>query len=264
MALRPPTTMSRERILEFGGAGLGKSYDFYCIALLSKITKSDAVFYVVDTDVSAWRMLSDPKFTGLFDADGNTPTVVVKEVYDWESLLVAMGEVQQAMRPQDWLMVDMISPTWDWVQGAFTDKIFNKDLDTYFLEARKAQRSSGDKGGSFEGWKDWPVINAMYGKFTQMLLRCKGNLYCTSEQKKINSDTTEKDTKLLFGPYGFVPVGQKRNPHLFQTILWKIASRPEVWEVTTIKDRSRSQLAGAPIKDFAKDYLVKVAGWKLA
>jgi hypothetical protein len=262
MSLHPPTLMSRERILEFGGAGLGKSYDYYCIARLAKLTKSDAIFYVVDSDVSAWRMLSDPAFAKLIGDDGMPTNVVVEEVEDWEGLMKAMEKIHKKMRPQDWLMVDMISPLWDWVQAAFTEKVFSKDLDDFFVAARIAAKGQKESN-AFEGWKDWPVINAMYGKFTKMLLTCKGNLYVTAEQKKLSGETAEKDTRAMFAMFGFIPVGQKRTPHLFQTVLWKIATTPETYELTTIKDRSREKMAGMAVGDFAKDYLVKIAGWKL-
>lgn len=266
MALRPPTTMARERVCAYGGAGVGKSNDFYTIARLALLTKSDAIFYVIDTDVSAWRMLTDPAFSSLL-SDGEPLNIVVHEVEDWDELMAAMVKVNALMRPQDWLMVDMISPCWDWVQAKFTEKVFSKNLDDYFLEARKAAKASGSDGNAFEGWKDWPVINAMYNRFTTLLLKCKGNLYCTAEQKKVG-DMTEKDTKAMFAGIGQMPVGQKRTPHIFQTVIHKTKTvrpgHPTTWEMnSTPKDRSRQNWTGEAVGDFAKDYLVKTAGWKL-
>ena len=163
-------------------------------------------------------------------------------------------------------MIDMISPTWDWCQGAFTDGVWGQDLAEYFLQARKASRDSTKNENAFEGWKDWPVINAMWARFTTMLLKCKGNLYCTSEQKKISTEA-QTDTKIMFAKVGGIgPVGQKRMPHLFQSVLWKTQpARPGVseWLITSVKDRSREDLRDKEVKDFAKDYLVKVGGWKL-
>lgn len=265
MALKPVTTRARERIMSFGGAGLGKSYDFYTIARLALKTKSDAMFYVIDTDESAWRMLTDPAFADLL-FDGEPLNIEVIEVGDFDELMKAMETINKKLRPQDWVMIDMMTPVWDWVQAKFTEKVFSKGLDDYFLQARSAQGDGA--GNAFEGWKDWPVINSMYGRFTSMLLKCKGNLYCTAEQKKVNADTTEQDTKLLFSIHGFVPKGQKRDPHIFQTVLWKTAdgnpSKPMQWQMTTVKDRSREMLKKKTINDFAKDYLVRTAGWKLA
>jgi hypothetical protein len=265
MGLRSPNTRQRERILSFGGAGLGKSYDFYTIAQLALKTRSDAKFYVIDTDVSAWAVLSDPCFADLFDEDDNPKNIEVIEVEDWDGLLKALAIVRKKVtgRPQDWVMIDMISPAWDWVQSKFSEEIFGKGTDEYFLQARKAQKAD-DKGPTgFEGWRDWPTINSMWGAFARDIVKWPSNLYCTGEQKKLNTDQAEKDTKVTFGPWGFTPVGQKRLPHNFNTILWKTALKPGEYKMTTVKDRGRAQHKAITVDNFAKDYLVKTAGWKL-
>lgn len=260
----PPPGKARERILSFGGAGQGKSYDFYTIAQLAQTTKSDAKFFIIDTDVSVWRMLTNPTLNRLTDTDGNPiPNLIINdEVDDWFSLMKAVKEFQAQMGPNDWLMLDMLSPAWGWVQSAFTEQVFGQGTDEYFLQKRAAMKNPA-KEKAFEGWTDWPVINTMYKGLQQALLTTPGHLYCTAEVKAINSDSAEKDTRLQFGPHGFVPVGQKRDPHIFQTVILKAATRPEQYEAITVKDRSRTQMKGLPITNFSKDYLVNIAGWKL-
>ena len=264
MALQPKNTHTRERIMSFGGAGMGKSYDFYTIAQLAQMTKSDAKFFIIDTDVSAYRMLEDPSLDRLTDTDGNPiPNLFIEDqVFDWESLAGAIKRCHAQMGPQDWMMLDMISPAWSWVQSAFTEKVFGQGTDDYFLQKRAAMRDP-KREKTFEGWTDWPIINTMYKGFTNALLRTPGHLYATAEIKAL-SDMAEKDTKFMFGPYGVQPVGQKRDMHLFQTVILKTATRPGQYEAITVKDRSRPPMAGTPINNFAKDYLVKAGGWKLA
>jgi hypothetical protein len=248
--------------MAFGGANAGKSYAFYTIAKRALQTKSDAKFYVVDTDVSVGRMLSDPAFESLVGDDGQAVNIEFEDVDDWDEFITAVEKFQARMRSQDWLMLDMLGPTWDWCQGAFTDKVFHRDLDEYFL-AKRAAMKNPEKDKMFEGWVDWPVINKMYLKLQNLILKSPGNLYACNESKALARDQAEKDTKALFGPHGVVPVGQKRNPHLFQTILWFTEPRPNEREVITVKDRSRTKLEGVGIRDFSIDYLVKVAGWRL-
>lgn len=244
--------------MAFGGSNSGKSYDYYNIALRSQKSGSDAKFYIIDTDVSVGRMLDDPAFADLVLPDDQWD-----DVDDWAELTASIKRFGAVMRPQDWLMIDMLSPTWQMCQDHFTHSVWDKSLEDYFLQKRASMKNP-EKEQAFAGWTDWPVINSMYGAFQNSLLRCPGNLYVTSEVKALNRDQAEKDTKALFGPFGVVPVGQKRNPHLFQTILWHQELRPDHRVLTTVKDRSRQKVQGVEVKDFAIGYLVKVAGWKLS
>lgn len=263
MPFHNPSNIFRERILVFGAAGSGKSYGYYTLARLALTTKSDAHFYIIDTDESVGRMLVDPAFESLTDDDYNPYNITFESVSSWEELTTALTHYQGIMRPQDWLMIDMLTPSWDWCQSYFTNQVFGKNLDQFFLEARRSM-SQKDKGGSpFEGWRDWPTINQIYAAFQTQLLRCKGNLYCTAEIKSVNRDTMDKEAFALFGPHGVQPSGQKRIPFLFSTILLTAEPRPNVRTLTTVKDRSREPLAGFEVGDFAKDYLVKTGKWKL-
>jgi len=266
MAFHSPSR-SRERILSFGGAGQGKSFDFYTIAELSALTKSEAKFFVIDTDVSVWRMLENDALKHLTDGSGNpVDTLIIDdEVCDWQTLNAAIDRFQKAMVPErgDWLFLDMMSPAWGWVQSYFTERVFGQGTDEYFLQKRAAMKNPA-KEKAFEGWTDWPVINTMYKSFQQRLLTTPGHLYATAEMKALSADQAEKDTRLLFGPHGVIPVGQKRDPYIFQSVLWKAATKPGNFEIITVKDRSRDFLKGAPVANFAKDYLMKVGGWKLA
>lgn len=256
MALAPHPGIS-ERILVMGGWGQGKTYDWLSIARLAKQTGSEAKFYVLDTDNAVGHMLA-MEFEGLAVESGGN--VVLYPCFDWRMLTKALDEILTKMRPADWLVVDLISPTWDWVQEFFTEEVFAKDLDQYFLEARKANKQSG---GGFEGWKDWPVINGLYKSFQNKLLRVPGHLYATASVDIINNETVDKDIKIAFGPHGVKPKGQKHTPHFFHTVLWKNSARQGEWRIITIKDRGREMLAGQPVANFAVTYLKNVAGWTL-
>ncbi len=254
--------------MAMGGAGSGKSFNFYTIAKRALATGSDAKFYVVDTDESVGAMLSDDAFVdSLLDENGSPINIEFADVGDWTELTSAVDKFQKKMRVQDWLMVDMLGPSWDMVQNHYTNTVFHSDLGDYFLQKRAAMKNP-QKDKMFEGWVDWPVINGMYKDLQNSLLRSPGNLYVCNEGKALSRDQAEKDTAALFGPYGVVPVGQKRNPHLFQTILWTQEIRPGHREVIVIKDRgreskTREKMQGKKIGDFAMQYLVSACGWKL-
>lgn len=266
MALyNPYSSLFRERIMVFGSAGMGKSYNFYTIARLAKNTGSDARFFIVDLDESVGRMLVDPGFRDvLMTPDLQAVNIIFETAEDWVSLNGVVEKFQKMMRPQDWLMIDMLSPTWTMVSDFYTNEIFHKSLDAYMLEKRKElQKAGGKDSGTFDGWKDWDKINALYDAFALKLLRCPGNLYVTSEQKSYASQNATKDDKNTFGPWGVMPVGKKSMPHKFSTILWEKQDRPGEYTLTTCKDRSRTDLAGAKVNDFSVDYLVNTAGWRL-
>lgn len=268
-------TNTRERILSFGGAGFGKTYDFFTIARLAAQTGSDAHFYVVDTDESAGHCLIDPAFKDLWNEDMTAlKNVTIINVSYWDNLLTALTEVQGTLkqgvwtvpgvlRPQDWLMIDLLSPTWSWVTDWYTNRVFHKGLDEFFLQQRQAMNPTDKKMKGLEGWKDYTIINPQYALLQDRIMRSPGNIYCTAEAKPLNNEEADKQTRMIYGPVGVIPVGQKRTPHIFSTVIWKVSNTPGVREAVTVKDRGgREYLQYRPIGDFSKDYLIKVAGWQ--
>lgn len=83
----------------------------------------------------------------------------------------------------------------------------------------------------------------------------------TAEQAAIDKND-DKEVKAAFGAYGVKPKGQKRLGHVPMTVLWLTKSRVGAWAMTTIKDRGRTEVEDEPLTNFAKDYLMEVAGWK--
>jgi hypothetical protein len=257
-----PSIDPRERILVFGAAGTGKSNNALAIA-----RKSGSHTFVIDNDMAYDRMLA----TDFTDLDN----VTVYNADEWSDYI---PHVQKAIEntttrdehgrtmSDDWLVVDMMTDTWDAVQADFVEQIHGKEIDEYFLEVRKAKKAADVKKGSalgaLEGWMDWPVINTRYSKLYKTLLKWPGHLYCTAELAQINADTDDKDTRLLFGSYGVKPKGQKRMPHIFNTVLLMSKSRVGEYRMTTVKDRGREEVEDEPVGDFAMTYLRKLAGWK--
>lgn len=267
-------TNTRERILSMGGAGAGKTYDLLTIARLAINSGSDAQFHLIDTDNASGAVLMDEEFRSLWNEDCTaTLNVHIYPVSSWDELLATLttlqGKLDQGkfvtkgvIRDQDWLSIDMLTPTYMWVQDWYTHQVFGQGYSDYFLDARKKLAAKGGEVQGFEGNKDWGIINPQYGLLQDRILRTPGNIYCTAEVKALDAQRADKATKATFGPHGVIPAGQKRTPHIFSTIVWKTMPRAKVRQVITIKDRGgREWLTGDEVSDFGREYLIDVAGW---
>lgn len=256
---------SRERILGFGHEGSGKSSAILSVARRCPNSK----FWIIDNDNSYDRLLE----TDYQDVWAQGNILFAGEHFgklplnDWDNSVLAIAQATNQMSRDDWLVVDMTSKLWPQVQDAFTDKIFGKDIDDYFLHVRKLKANAGDDKkslGAFDGWKDWPVINNMYNKgVAEKLLNCPGHLYCVAESNKLSEDD-DKGMRDLYGMFGVKPAGQKRSGHIMQTVMFFARdTRAQECKMTTIKDRGRGLWTDGVFTDFAVDYLVNTAGWQV-
>lgn len=255
MSYRPRPGLDPERILVMGVQGVGKSRGLLSVAR----RMPDAQFHVLDNDF-AYRRLLATEFEDV-DRVGN---VEVHFVDEWDDYLPLIKKLNGTLGPNDWLAVDSMTPTWDAVQGWYTEKIYGKDIDEWFLAVRKLreQNQSDKKNAAMLPGVDWQVINKVYFKLYSTILQCPGNVWLTAELQKVDDEHDGKEIKGLYGAYGVRPKGQKRLGHIVQTVLLMSKSRVGQYSLTTIKDRGRRELEDQPITDFAKDYLMKVAGWR--
>lgn len=248
--MQAPSSNYRERILCYGGPGTGKTFDVLTIASWYQKTGTVGRFHILDSDNSLGRMLATDF--------GHLTNVEVEPVYEWTDYLSNTERVVKVMTPDDWLVIDFIGPAWDACQDYYVDQVFSKGSDEFFLEARKANA----KGSALDGYKDWTVINKLYRKLPNTLLKARGHVYATSPADAINAAMEDKDVQNIFGHVGFKPRGQKHLGHTFHTCLYLMQDR-KGWKVRTAKDRGREMLKGADIGDFVTSYLMPVAGWKL-
>lgn len=258
--LRPPIR-PRELILSMGVGGTGKSTAILEVARLCP----DDTFYALDSELQNFNRLLATEFT-------DVTNVEVTPVEEWGDWVDAIPKIGAQMERDDWLIVDSGTPTWDAVQAWFVDKIHGQDIDEWFIakrienEAMKANKSGDKEVKGFAALSgssgDWQVINKVYFKhFYNALLRVPGHVYMTAEQAAIDKND-DKEVKAAFGAYGVKPKGQKRLGHVPMTVLWLTKSRVGAWAMTTIKDRGRTEVEDEPLTNFAKDYLMEVAGWK--
>ena len=153
-----PKMTTRERILTFGVQGVGKSNAILTVA--KKVPTS--TFYVIDTDYSeSYARALDSEYEGLTNVE-----ITRVSPDDWENMIPAIEEISAKMSPDDWLIFDSMSPTWESVQEWFIEKVHGQDIDDYFMEVRMKKENTKGKDskslGALEGWMDWPVINKVY------------------------------------------------------------------------------------------------------
>lgn len=260
--LRPPIK-PRERILCFGTGGTGKSTGILEIARLCP----DDTFYVADSEISNYDRLLATAFT-------DVENVEVTPCTEWQEWVDFVAKTNAAMSRDDWMVIDMITPLWDAVQGWFIDKVHGSDIEDFFIEKRIAQQKvrdsakKGDDAANKRGFSaingedgDWQVINKQIFRLYNDMMKCPGHWYWTAEQDKISKED-DKEVKAAYGAYGIKPKGQKKMPHVPMTSIWLTKSRVGAWAMTTIKDRGRTEVEDEPVENFARDYLMEIAGWK--
>jgi len=247
----------QERILAMGGMGSGKTTGWLSAAYWSHKTKSPAHFYVIDSDAAASRMLRGTKYQPL-------ENVTVYNAFEWETIQSATEDIVPKLTPDDWAVVDFMGPCWDAVQAWYVQEIYGKaNMGDYFMDIRRA-KAKGTSVQELEGWKDYGVINPVYRTWMNELVHTSpAHLYLTATTAGIR-ETDDKGLKQIFQAFGVRPVGQKHMAFQVHTVLLFQMMKQNEWFLNSVKDRERELLVGTRVNDFTRDYLVKVAGWKLA
>ncbi len=284
-------TLARERVLGMGVGGSGKTRAWLSIAKKAEQLKSPGTFYVLDTDDAVERMLSgetfsmlaprtqfmryeahaNPKLAGRWVADENAavvenPRLVVCRLDAWDTNTWSQHvdfakQFSKTVINDDWIIVDLFSPAWGEVHDFFVDSTLKQSVSAFYIAARDKN------GGALDGDKDWSNINRLYKEFTGPLARLRCHLFITTGVKALQMEGKRADARdvlTLFGAYGVKPEGQKHSHHFTHTILLFKEFQPGVWHINVVKDRERVKPETAIVhKDFAMDYLVPIAGWKL-
>jgi len=234
-----------ERIMTFGTQGTGKSFALLTIA--RRIPT--ATFHVIDTDMSeSYNRALDMTFTDL------TNVIVHRaDPDDFMDMYNTAKRVAAMVKPGDWLVVDGLTVAWAAVQSWFFTNAYGVDEDEFFMKLKKGQIE--------EDGANWTVINKRYFKLTHEIFKTAGHLYITAESTPLGKKE-ESETQKRFGAFGVKPAGQKRLGHMPNTVLLFTKMRTGMYQMSTVKDRDRMEMAGQPFGDFGVDYLVNVAGWK--
>lgn len=250
----------RERILLYSEPGCGKSSCVISIAKFLKATKSDAHIYVIDNDMS-YQMMAE--LSGL-------DNMTIYPVYEWMEYGQALKSILPKLRPNDWLVCDLISEAWPCVQEYYTNQVFGQDIGSFFLKVK----TELNKDNAFDGWKDWGYINKLYFDFTRpFVYKSPCHIIGCATADAImrpksggggQGVSDDKETISVFGAVGFKPDGQKRLKHQFNTTIFLHKSLKGEYLMTSVKDRERELLISRPVNNFALDYLKGVAQWKIS
>lgn len=248
---------SRERLLVYGGEGAGKTYDWFSIL---NSTPDDVTFYVIDTDQTVLPFIESEEFSHLGDR------IEFYEPFAWDDAMEMVEKYVENMGEDDWFVIDMLPWFWGAVQDYFTDRVFGRDSDEMWLAHREAVEDADGKGSAnpFDGMKDWTVIKKLYRKLTMSVVRAPGHVFLAAGEKELIEHFESSATMKRYEGVGAKPAGEKNSGHIVRTVLrkYKTGTRDVKYRMTTVKDRQREDQQGVEVTDFARDYLLKVAGWR--
>lgn len=248
-----------ERFCFFGEGGSGKSTAVLSMARYMPTVK----FWVNDTDVSfAYDRLLATEFQDV-DETGN---VVVLQSTDWAEFTENMDRISaDADRRADVLVVDNGTFTWQWVQDHHIQAQYGIDQDE-FLAQLKREYPDDMKGYSaaLTDNMQWPIINKKYHRgFYRHFHKWASHAIIVTQSKAISK--TEKDDDIItqFKVHGAQPAGQKDTAFVMATNILFLDRGKGKWAISTTKDRGRTKVDKMEMDEFARDYLVDIAGWKL-
>jgi hypothetical protein len=235
---------NRERILAFGPPGAGKSRTYVDI-----YDRIDGDMYVVDTDVAVARMF----------ADKDQSRLDYTEALDYETATKAIQKYAAQADPEDWLVVDLLTPTWPWCQ------------DFWAMKKGKAKKGEDLSMWMSEGKKDdydWPTINRMYNNFMLPIMQTQAHVFVVTEEVDVMEGAFEGDVDRLYKDFGVKPRGNKRVPYLFHTSLHfgtKNYKTHTEYNISAPKERVGRDCDWheEPFDDqsFVDEYLINMAGW---
>lgn len=224
-------------------------------------TDTKGSVYVVDTELP-----STIERTG-----GDLGNVIGHSVSAWEDLNTRVKNVREQGSDHDWLVVDNAANPWDMVQSYFVEKVHNAPSDTVYLDwALSGGVGGGPIGGEFG--KDWGVINKLYNAYMGQVQRFPGHVLMTTPAEVVKEPDRQgkggdsAEIRQEYSRFGCKPKGQKALGHQVHTVLLLQNvgdSRKSDYRISTMKDRSREELAGEKFSDFVMGYLVKIAGWRM-
>jgi hypothetical protein len=259
-----PKIRTRERILTYGIEGTGKSRAILSLARYCP----ESTFYVFDTEVTKYDRLLDTEFTDVATV-GNAEVMPVTR---WDPFLEAVQKVADTMGRDDWLVIDPMTPTWTWVQSWFVDNVHGTSMQDFFLARRKAmegqRQTDEEKKQGFQAIVgqdgDWQVINQQYFQLYGLILNCTGHVYMTAETDEVKTKgwADDSQTQSVYGAIGRKPKGQKRLGHIPSTVIYLTKTRVGEYQMTTVKDQGRTEMDREEVRDFAKDYFMRIANWR--
>jgi len=248
----------RERILVYGVHGAGKTYAFLSIARLLQEKGSPARMYIVDCDDGVPRMLAE-EFPDL-------ENIEIRPAYDWQTATAAMDEFTDKAKLDDWIVVDMIDKPWSSVQSYFTEEVYGKTMGDFLLEIRKEAKTPKEAATAIAREQMWQIIGNLYKDWQKKFIyQNPAHIFATSGLSIVSRDEDAEVRRLY--PGGTMPAGHKRLGHEFHTVIQmrkEQSGGKDTYYAQTIKDRGRRPFQEEQVTNFALQYLIGRAGWRLS
>lgn len=244
---------SKERIYIYGTYGVGKSR---CALSIAK--QIEGRMFVIDNDQAYERMLDGNEFSGLTNVEVHQ----VWDKSDFEDYVQALNKFLSEATPDDWVVIDLLGDTWDAVQAYWTDQVYSKDIDEYFLDIKKRRTQAKGDDSVDRGYieMDWVTIKKLYARrIMNQIVNAKCHFLGITGLKSV-SGQDDTEVRREYSRFKGRPAGHKDMGHLFHTILF-LDKKHDGWTFSTVKDRGREYVEDEPLEDFALDYLVKIGKW---
>lgn len=253
-----------ERMLLFGEGGSGKSSAVLSMARYMP----GAQFWVNDTDISfAYDRLLATEYQDV-DEQGNVHVLLST---DWDEFTANGEQIAKDADPkQDVLVVDNGTFPWQWVQDHHTNTMYGLDHDEFMVKLKKehADDMKAYMAAIADGMQ-WPIINKKYHKgFYRPFHKWAGHAVIVAQSKPVGKQEKDEDIITQFKVHGAMPAGQKDMPYVMATNILMLdrgkVQGKQTWAISTTKDRGRAKVDKMVVDEFARDYLVDVAGWELS
>lgn len=251
----------RERQLLLGGGGAGKT-----TAALSQI-QSAAVgeMWVVENDYSsAWDRAIELDFP---DVEDRVHVSLVAP--EWEDVASAIERVvadKAANQPDNWLVIDSISPSWEYVQSWYTEKAYGADIGTFMANLRHECANNKEYAAALNEAMNWSAIKKEYARIYRAIQAgsWNGHLILTAEAKSMAGERNAEVSK-IYGSVGMKPVGEGRLHHVTSSTFF-MQETASGYKFSTCKDRNRTKVQNERVEaladgGFAMSYLREIAGW---
>jgi len=257
----------RERLLIYGTGGVGKTDAALSIAA----NIAEGHMFVVDNDYSyAYQRALETDYVDAADR-----VTVFECNADWEAVIGALASAVEAgladgeeAARDNWLVLDSISPTWEFVQTYITEQITGASSAEFLTQLRKESESLEAMNRTLVDQVPWNIVKKEYAQNIYIPLRnWPGHWIITAEAKKLGRKENAEIVE-WYQHLGVQPQGESRIHHVSATTLLLHRGKRDEYRLTTVKDRNREDQEDMEIPDsghggFAMSYLRDVAGWKL-
>lgn len=206
----------KETILLFGSAKIGKTWA-YC-SMIEEVVKSGSVVRILNTDGGVARTFKQYFADKIDDVKDKVIYYFVESINEAHRLL---PNIKQISKPNDWIVVDLMSDFWDMAQNKFIEDASGGDVTMYIVRSAKDTK----KFGMFDGQK-WQYIKKLDNFIIDnLVLRPKCNVLAVCAEKDMEVEMAMSKGKVNEASKNFVelgvkPAGQGRLSYKFNTIVY--------------------------------------------